>query len=392
MPDKGLPRIVRCGVCIGCTAKECARCANCLDKPCHGGRGVKKKACVLRVCVSPLQPAKAAAAALAPPPQPIEASKGASTLNSPAPPAPCDDVLLRDVLESLLAFHEQQRSAAPCAEPPPCAEPLPPPLAAACEQRTPRVRLIRCGSCDGCKVARCGRCKNCADLPRYGGAGIKKQACVARRCTRPRAVDLTHDSEASHAEARRTPGRALETTYAAARSVDAHRRPSSNLSAVARAARMFEGIGAAPLSDNQEDSAADAGADRRSHSWPSDDRASGSTCRQESTPVLEPSQSYERPWLGLVFGLPEAVAANNVGDCASGHGAARSSLTLLSFVTAQAAEHAERYEAQLRAFAARDLEQYAIVRKTRTCKRARSTVDVKYVRRLARRPCTLECG
>ena len=31
----------------------------------------------------------------------------------------------------------------------------------------------------------CGRCKNCLDKPKFGGRGIKKQACLARTCCNP---------------------------------------------------------------------------------------------------------------------------------------------------------------------------------------------------------------
>lgn len=46
-------------------------------------------------------------------------------------------------------------------------------------------RVLRCGACDGCKRADCGRCPNCRDKPKFGGAGVKKQACQHRRCLQP---------------------------------------------------------------------------------------------------------------------------------------------------------------------------------------------------------------
>jgi len=42
----------RCGTCEACLAKDCGRCKNCLDKPRFGGPGIKKKACVNRVCLN----------------------------------------------------------------------------------------------------------------------------------------------------------------------------------------------------------------------------------------------------------------------------------------------------------------------------------------------------
>jgi len=43
-------------------------------------------------------------------------------------------------------------------------------------------RLKRCGKCLPCNRGDCGVCHNCADKPKFGGSGVKKQACVARRC------------------------------------------------------------------------------------------------------------------------------------------------------------------------------------------------------------------
>lgn len=43
-------------------------------------------------------------------------------------------------------------------------------------------RLARCGKCANCKSQDCGACYNCADKPKFGGPGIKKQACVNRKC------------------------------------------------------------------------------------------------------------------------------------------------------------------------------------------------------------------
>ena len=46
-------------------------------------------------------------------------------------------------------------------------------------------RKRRCGQCDGCLAADCGQCGACLDKPKFGGAGVKKQACVRRQCARP---------------------------------------------------------------------------------------------------------------------------------------------------------------------------------------------------------------
>ena len=46
-------------------------------------------------------------------------------------------------------------------------------------------KLTRCGKCPGCVNEDCGECKNCLDKPKFGGRGIKKQACEQRDCSDP---------------------------------------------------------------------------------------------------------------------------------------------------------------------------------------------------------------
>ncbi len=43
-------------------------------------------------------------------------------------------------------------------------------------------RTARCGRCDECRKGDCGTCYNCQDKPRFGGQGIRKQACKMRKC------------------------------------------------------------------------------------------------------------------------------------------------------------------------------------------------------------------
>jgi len=43
-------------------------------------------------------------------------------------------------------------------------------------------RLARCGKCTNCTRSDCGSCYNCADKPKFGGPGVKKQACINRKC------------------------------------------------------------------------------------------------------------------------------------------------------------------------------------------------------------------
>ena len=40
----------------------------------------------------------------------------------------------------------------------------------------------RCGTCAGCLADNCGACGNCLDMPKFGGPGVKKQACRDRLC------------------------------------------------------------------------------------------------------------------------------------------------------------------------------------------------------------------
>ncbi|KAG8470720.1 hypothetical protein KFE25_009141 [Diacronema lutheri] len=165
---------------------------NCLDKKQNGGRGIKKQACVRRVCVN-LQPTgtKPCADATV---SLVDASSDATRADQPAAEV---DTVLHDVLESLFMLNKQplarssgtsglsevvQRALAPAAV-----------AGSDVPSRSAAVRLMRCGKCAACAIGDCGTCKNCLDKPRYGGPGVKKQACVARRCMRPRPVCEAND-------------------------------------------------------------------------------------------------------------------------------------------------------------------------------------------------------
>ncbi|KAJ1640524.1 hypothetical protein T492DRAFT_928529 [Pavlovales sp. CCMP2436] len=48
-----------------------------------------------------------------------------------------------------------------------------------------RIRSSRCGTCFNCLRPDCGACVNCSDKPKFGGNGVKKQACSGRKCVCP---------------------------------------------------------------------------------------------------------------------------------------------------------------------------------------------------------------
>mmetsp|Transcript_42387 Transcript_42387/g.111590 ORF Transcript_42387/g.111590 Transcript_42387/m.111590 type:complete len:444 (+) Transcript_42387:236-1567(+) len=45
-----------------------------------------------------------------------------------------------------------------------------------------RGALQRCGQCGPCTRTDCGACQNCHDKPKFGGPGLRKQACEKKRC------------------------------------------------------------------------------------------------------------------------------------------------------------------------------------------------------------------
>jgi hypothetical protein len=49
----------------------------------------------------------------------------------------------------------------------------------------PGKRKRRCGVCPGCLATDCGACSACRDKPKFGGSGVRKQACVRRHCAQP---------------------------------------------------------------------------------------------------------------------------------------------------------------------------------------------------------------
>lgn len=57
------------------------------------------------------------------------------------------------------------------------------------------VRTVRCGKCNECRKSDCGTCYNCQDKRRFGGQGIRKQACKMRRCVYARSESVVIETE-----------------------------------------------------------------------------------------------------------------------------------------------------------------------------------------------------
>mmetsp|Transcript_31600 Transcript_31600/g.96715 ORF Transcript_31600/g.96715 Transcript_31600/m.96715 type:complete len:342 (+) Transcript_31600:51-1076(+) len=177
-------RLARCGSCEGCNAKDCGSCVNCLDKPKFQGPGVKKQACVMRRCVqilargedkgdSPRKRAKAvhrSTGSVDPPAFLLASFDFDEHFGEKARPF-ANEVDLGSLLmtgdsdDLSVKLGRKNSGGSPRGD-----------------GRRQVARLQRCGKCGPCKATDCGTCQNCADKPRFGGKGVKKQACVARRC------------------------------------------------------------------------------------------------------------------------------------------------------------------------------------------------------------------
>ena len=47
-------------------------------------------------------------------------------------------------------------------------------------------RFRSCLKCSGCLKDNCGKCAFCLDMPKFGGAGTRRQKCETRKCVKPR--------------------------------------------------------------------------------------------------------------------------------------------------------------------------------------------------------------
>ena len=48
--------------------------------------------------------------------------------------------------------------------------------------KTQNIRCRRCRECKGCQRKNCGKCLACQDMPKFGGPGLMKKACIWRIC------------------------------------------------------------------------------------------------------------------------------------------------------------------------------------------------------------------
>lgn len=55
-------------------------------------------------------------------------------------------------------------------------------MSGATESGKKRGTLQRCSQCVPCTRSDCGECQNCLDKPKFGGPGLRKQACEKKRC------------------------------------------------------------------------------------------------------------------------------------------------------------------------------------------------------------------
>lgn len=159
--QKKRKRAVACGRCDACNREDCGVCLNCLDKPKFGGNGIRKQSCVARKCHSAL-PASCSTS---------KASTFAASSQEPASHTHDWDAFWGAV-ECCMALQAGSSSVQQSSPSPP-------------EDKSKRLRAARCGTCIGCVRGDCGECKNCLDKPKFGGRGIKKQACTRRACSNP---------------------------------------------------------------------------------------------------------------------------------------------------------------------------------------------------------------
>mmetsp|Transcript_13716 Transcript_13716/g.27575 ORF Transcript_13716/g.27575 Transcript_13716/m.27575 type:complete len:404 (-) Transcript_13716:468-1679(-) len=165
--QKKRKRTVACGQCDACCRNDCGACLNCLDKPKFGGNGIRKQSCLERKCRQPAAAPTPSGGSSSKPAVPPQQPVGSGDARGSMPPQEWD--AFWSAVECCMLLQGASSSIPPSAE----------------ERGAKRGRTNRCGSCAGCLRGDCGACKNCKDKPKFGGKGIKKQACIRRGCTNP---------------------------------------------------------------------------------------------------------------------------------------------------------------------------------------------------------------
>ncbi len=200
-PTPNKQTTARCRKCKPCTTTvhDCGHCLNCADKIKFGGPGVRKQTCETKRCLlrsaphaNPKKPRLRYADARNEAPDLAAAATSHPSVPPAAPHAATSQLMdrMKDLIpesewdgfwEAVHCCVRLQQSGQPPHDSP-------------SQRPAKRPRIWRCGHCYGCTRGDCGECKNCRDKPRFGGPGVKKQACLERACLDP---TVDHDGGAS---------------------------------------------------------------------------------------------------------------------------------------------------------------------------------------------------
>ena len=177
LSQKKRKRTVACGHCDACGRDDCGRCLNCLDKPKFGGQGIRKQSCLERKCRFPTSAIVTSTSVSAGGPSSAAPKLAPAASATPPPPQTKAREEWDDFWGAVECCMRLQTNPQPSA------------AIAVDERGNKKARTARCGSCTGCVRGDCGECKNCLDKPKFGGRGIKKQACLQRVCCNPQEED-----------------------------------------------------------------------------------------------------------------------------------------------------------------------------------------------------------
>ncbi|GLE07149.1 hypothetical protein PINS_up017124, partial [Pythium insidiosum] len=226
--DVGTPqsrkRISRCGTCSGCLSEDCLVCGHCKDMKKYGGPGLRKQSCKNRKCLNPKSwgPVRKRKVGLIPDgfesagsdmdssdedeQQDFERADVLSTdwaddIRNATTDSEADSVssvrLPRTVVRQVSADHSYPRALDVHAvvEDSDGYDALSGSEGRDERCKGARSRVMRCGKCAGCTASDCLRCRHCLDMKKYGGPGLRKQSCQARKCVRPKIVVLNQGRE-----------------------------------------------------------------------------------------------------------------------------------------------------------------------------------------------------